>query len=211
MQPWKMFVRSVSVVTVLTAGGFAAGQSVLPFSTTSRITSPQVTEGDDTATGTDTPAVDPAAEVVDESTTTTTTETPKADPPAVDPVEDPAPTKPPAVDTPDESDTTTTTGAPAPEPIKVTVAPDPEPVDCHVRFPDKGDHNGDGHCDNGWHNKDAEWIATHEARAHGGDSADDDHGRPESAGQPKNGERPEQAPGQVKNGGRPDSAPGHTK
>mgnify|MGYP006195799193 CR=1 FL=1 len=25
MQPWKMFIRSVSVVTLLTAGGFAAG------------------------------------------------------------------------------------------------------------------------------------------------------------------------------------------
>ena len=29
MQPWKMFIRSASVVTVLTAGAFAAGQANL--------------------------------------------------------------------------------------------------------------------------------------------------------------------------------------
>src|SRR6185295_9929969 len=104
MQPWKMFIRSVSVVTVLTAGGFAAGQSVVPFMHTSRTSMPQVSEGDGTAPDAEVPAVDPAAEESTDDTTTTTTEAPKADAP--DPVNDPAPA--PAVDTPDESTTTTT-------------------------------------------------------------------------------------------------------
>jgi hypothetical protein len=149
-QPWKMFIRSVSVVTVLTAGGFAAGQGVLPFTNTSRIAKPSVEEpAPDT-----TPAVDPAVET-DPSTTTTTTEAPKPDAPAADPVVDPAPTKPPAVDTPADSTTTTTA---APEPVVINVAPpapavDPAPAvapKAKKAKKDKGDHNCDGHLDNGW-------------------------------------------------------------
>ena len=156
MQPWKMFVRSVSVVTVLTAGGFAAGQNVLPFANASRHASPQVSV-DDTAPDTETPAVDPAA-VVDETdsattTTTTTTETPAEDTPSADPVSDPAPAPKP---------TTTTTTV---EPVEVNIAPsapaaDPAPEKV------KGDHNCDGHADNGWHDKSDEWQQAH--ADHGG-------------------------------------------
>ncbi len=194
MQPWKMFVRSVSVVTVLTAGGFAAGQAVVPFANVSRVARPEVAVDEDTP-DTVAPAVDPAAEVdpatdveSTDSSTTTTTEAPKPDP-STDPTDDPAPIKPPVADTPDEpATTTTTTSAPA-TPIVVT-QPD-EDVDCAALIPSKGDHNDDDHCDNGWHNKDGDWVTAHKARAN------DDNVR--DARQPK------------KNGGRPATAPGHLK
>ena len=154
MQPWKMFIRSVSVVTVLTAGGFAAGQAVVPFVNTSRNASPVVEEE---APDTEAPTVDPAAEV-DETDATTTPET---DAPSVDPVDDPAPK--PAEEAPAEE-------APAKEapaavtPIDVTAAPvaDPAPEAPKAKKakPAKKakkaksekvyDHNGDCHADNGW-------------------------------------------------------------
>ena len=232
-QPWKMFIRSVSVVTVLTAGGFAAGQGVLPFTTTSRIAKPSVEEpAPDT-----TPAVDPAVET-DPSTTTTTTEAPKPDAPAADPVVDPAPTKPPVVDTPDDSTTTTTA-----KPIDITAVPAapveaPKPPKAPKAKPDKkkGDHNCDGHPDNGWLKK---LPANHTypqprkgrdcvtpsapapVAAAGSDPApaaappaDEDHGRSATApGHVDNDARPEGAPGHV-NGAqnnRPTTAPGQMK
>jgi hypothetical protein len=119
MQPWKMFVRSVSVVTLLTAGGFAAGQDVLPFANVSRGVAPQVFVADDTALdataadATDTPVVDPAAEVGEaDSSTTTTTAAPAADTPTTDtPATDPAPIVP-VVDVPKTVVTPPATPAP---------------------------------------------------------------------------------------------------
>ena len=97
MQPWKMFIRSASVVTVLTAGAFAAGQAVVPFANASRGTSPAVEEP---APEEEIPVVDPAEEApeTDDSTTTTTEpeapatdDAPSTDEPSTDPVVDPAP------------------------------------------------------------------------------------------------------------------------
>jgi hypothetical protein len=130
MQPWKMFVRSVSVVTLLTAGGFAAGQDVLPFTHTSGSTSPQVSVVDETAADSETPSVDPAATVDEtDSTTTTTTEAPAVDAPSVDPVGDPAPTTPPVVEVPDEPTTTTTAPAPSTPAPDVSAAPPATPAE----------------------------------------------------------------------------------
>jgi hypothetical protein len=221
MQPWKMFVRSLSVVTVLTAGGFAAGQDVLPFTHTSGSTSPQVSE-DDAAPDTEAPAVDPAAEVGETDSTTTTTEAPKSDAPSVDPVADPAPITPPAVETPEESTTTTTTSEPTP--IDVTAAPpatpvaDPAPA-VAPKAPKakktKGDHNCDGHPDNGWSKKDAAWRAEHDKKdrcpANGPAPAPAAPAAPAPAPAPQDKGRPETAPGHVKHGDRPETAPGQMK
>ena len=72
MQTWKLFIRSASVVTVLTAGAFAAGQAVVPFANASRGVSPSVEEPAPD------PVVDPAEEApeTDDSTTTTTSVVP---------------------------------------------------------------------------------------------------------------------------------------
>jgi hypothetical protein len=224
MQPWKMFIKSVTVVTVLTAGGFAAGQSVVPFMHTSRTANPQVVEGDDTAPDAEAPAVDPAVEEGTDSTTTTT--------------------KAPKAEAPEESTTTTTTTTTVSSPIDViapTAVEDHAPkapkapeapkapkapkaakpaVACKDRTPKpKGDHNGDTHCDNGWHNKDADWIAAHQARANDHSDKADDRSGPVTVGdapahpeQAKDDEhRPESAPGQAKSQERQASAPGRMK
>jgi ribonuclease E len=235
MQPWKMFIRSVSVVTLLTAGGFAAGQAVVPFANTSRNASPAVEEAPDT----EAPTVDPAAEVDQTDSTTTTTEAPKPDAPSVDPVDDPAPIKPPAVETPDESTTTTTTATP----IDVTAAPpavpvaDPAPAvapkakKAKKAKKEKGDHNCDFKPDNGWHNKTpdtdprrcpprttsapAPAPAPASAPVPAPAPAPQDKGRPATAPahpeQAKDGDRPEGAPGRVKEDGRPATGFGQSK
>jgi len=218
MQPWKMFIRSVSVVTVLTAGGFAAGQVVVPFVQTSRYTAPSVSEDDSTAT--DAPAVDPAAEESTDSTTTTTTEAPKDE--AADPVDDPAPTKP-AV-TPEESTTTTTSA-----PLDVLAAPKADPAPAVAPKPkDKkvktGDHNCDTHMDNGWlKHKPANKVypsgkkcppASAPTSTAAPTAAPAPAAAPASAAAPTavpaNGDngRSESAPGHMYQGDRPDGAPG---
>ena len=158
MQPWKMFIRSVSVVTLITAGGFAAGQAVVPFANASRGVSPAVEEE---APETEAPEVDPAAEV-DETTTTTTA--PAAEAPSTDPVVVPEPTKPPAEEAP-ESSTPTTTAVP----VEITVV-DPAPAAPAApkakkakkeKEKAKGDHNCDGKLDNGWYKKRNDPPANH--------------------------------------------------
>lgn len=207
MVTWKMFVRSVSAVALLTAGGFAAGQE-LPFSHVSRGTSPPVVV-EETPTEEEAPDVDPAAEVDEDTTTTTTgpeaetrdTETPDTDAPDVEVTEDDGP---PVIDAPAEKK-----AKPAPAPETRTKGK----KDCQVTHPWKGDHNDDGHCDQGWHNKDADWVANRGERpeaadaaknAEKGDHNDDGHadnGRADNvgdaAGSRDNGDRPETAPGQV--------------
>jgi hypothetical protein len=219
MQPWKMFVKSVSVVTVLTAGGFAAGQGVVPFMHTSRITNPQVVEGDDTAPDAEAPAVDPAVDEGTDPTTTTTTTTEAPAPAVGTPVEATTPTPSPLeVITPTAAPVADPAPAEAPKAPKALKAPKAAKpaVDCKNRTPKpKGDHNGDGHCDNGWHNKDAAWIAAHEARANDhADKADDDADAvaPAHPEQAKDDEhRPDTAPGQAKSNERAASAPGRMK
>jgi hypothetical protein len=231
MQPWKMFVRSVSVVTVLTAGGFAAGQAVMPFTNASRGTAPSVEEE---APDTEAPAVDPAAEVDD---TTTTTEAPASETPSVDPVADPVPTTPPAVEAPVESTTTTTTATP----IDVTAAPPAAPVadPAPAKAPKvkkakkaKGDHNCDGHLDNGWMkhvppgktypdcnatSAPAPAPAPVSAPAPAPTAAPQDKGRPETApAHPAHPAHPEQAkndeaPGHAESSGPSATAPGQMK
>jgi hypothetical protein len=116
MVPWKVFIRSVGVVTLLATGGFAAGQDVMPFSHVSRSVGEQAVVDDGT-----TPDVEPAAETptVDESALPadgdgTTTEVPDtAAPDIVDPADTPDPT---VVDDPEKPETPSTTAPPAAAP-----------------------------------------------------------------------------------------------
>ena len=216
MQPWKMFIRSASVVTLLTVGAFAAGQAVVPFANTSRNASPAVEEE---APDTEAPTVDPAAEVDETDSTTTTTEVPKSDAPSVDPVEDPAPTTPPADEAPEELDVTAA-------PPAVPVA-DPAPAAPKVKKDKKdkkvkGDHNCDGHLDNGWHNDRVKYpnypapnsncpptVSPAPAPAAPAPApAPQEKGRSASAPGHTMGDRPESAPGYQEN--RP-AAPGQAK
>ena len=163
MQPWKMFIRSVSIVTLLTAGGFAAGQAVVPFANASRGVSPAVEEPapDDEA-----PVVDPAAEAPETDDSTTTTTKPEApatddapstdDTPSADPVVDPAPA-------PEVPETTTTTVTP----VDVTAVPPAAPVadpapkakkDKKAKKDRTWDHDCNGKADNGWRKKDRAWF-----------------------------------------------------
>lgn len=208
MLPWKSFVRSVSIVTLLTAGAMAAGQNVVPFTNASRGVAPVEEVDEPPVVEEETPDVDPIDEVVDEETTTTTT-APEVETPDIESDDDPEPVVPEAVEKPEKSrpEKTATTGRPAP-------ASDTD-KECGGSKP-KGDHNFDGHCDNGWHNKDAEFWAKHgavrpdyvpspsgapeaadEDEPKADDDADDDGGesRPEKADR---GDRPESAPGQLK-------------
>jgi hypothetical protein len=204
MQPWKMFIRSASVVTVLTAGGFAAGQAVVPFVNASRGTSPAVEEP---APDAETPVVDPADEApeTDDSTTTTpeapaVDDAPSTDEPANDPVVDPAPD----AEVPEESTTTTTV-----TPIDVTAAPPAAPAPKAPKAKKaksekvKGDHNCDGHADNGWHNR-PDLYPNYPAP----NSNCPTTGRPAPA--PASAPAPAPAPA-AEDKGRSESAPGHTK
>ena len=155
MQPWKMFIRSASVVTVLTAGALAAGQAVVPFANVSRGTSPTVEEP---APEEQTPVVDPAEEAPETDDTTTTPEpeapaeeAPETEEPSSDPVVDDAPEVP-------EEDVT---------PVDVTAVP-PAPVvekapkvkkDKKAKKEKLYDHNCDGHEDNGWVQKGSSTLA----------------------------------------------------
>ena len=163
MLPWKSFVRSASIVTLLTAGTFAAGQDVMPFSHASRSTSPHVIFDATPAVEEEAPTVEPADEVADDvaDETTTTTDAPETVTPDVPEIEadvafpdieaeDAAPVAV-VVDAPETAKSETPRKA-APK----AAAPRKQPQDdCSG----KGDHNNDGHCDNGWHNKDAAWLA----------------------------------------------------
>jgi hypothetical protein len=212
MMPWKMFARSVAAVTLLTAGGFAAGQE-LPFSHASRGVSPSV-EVDETPTEEEAPDVDPAAQVDEEPTTTTTapeveapdSETPDAPAPETAVPDTAAPDVEVTVDDSEPIDPQIV-DVPANRKAKPAPAADRGPKakkDCHVTHPWKGDHNNDGHCDQGWHNKDAAWLADRADRPEAtdvaaGDAAKGDHNNDGHADNGhKNGGRPETAPGQVK-------------
>ena len=227
MLPWKSFVRSVSVVTLLTAGAFAAGSDVTPFSHASRSTSPNVVVDEEppAVEEEDAPVVDPADEVADDTTTTTTT-APEATDPDADANADDDPIVPEVVDVPEVI--TTTTAPPAAIEVdkksapRVIAVPD---VSREKPKKQKGDHNCDGHLDNGWHNKSAEWRAGHpggcpspasvpapvvaeqqDARAPKGDHNGDGHcdnGRHKTSPSTCDpdavrGDRPETAPGKVR-------------
>ena len=221
MQPWKMFIRSVSIGTLLTAGAFTAVQTV-PFTNASRGTSPAVEE--EASPDTDAPVVDPAAEV-DETDTTTTTEAPTpddpADTPSVDPADDPAPIEAPADDAAD--DTTTTA---EPTPIKVTVAPpaaDPAPAKAKAPKAKKDrtwDHNCDGRADNGWRKKSQAWldakdrhpcVITPSGPVPAPAAAPAPSAAPAPAPVAEGKGRSESAPGHTKSNDRPASAPGQMK
>jgi cytoskeletal protein RodZ len=216
MQPWKMFIRSVSVVTLLTAGGFAAGQAVVPFANVSRGTSPTVEEP---APEEETPAVDPAEEAPETDDSTTTTTEPEATDDDAPSTDDPAEEAPEVAEEP----TTTTT---APEVIEVNVAPpapvaDPAPKAKKAKKDKKTkahDHNCDGHPDNGWLNKDPKYdyrpgrctppavSAPAPAAAPAPASADDNNGRSDAARQDGPGRSVEAK--QDGPNGRSTSAPG---
>jgi hypothetical protein len=130
MVPWKVFIRSVGVVTLLATGGFAAGQDVMPFSHVSRSVGEQAVVDDGT-----TPDVEPAAETptVDEAALpadgdATTTEVPgTAVPEIVDPADPPDPT---VVDDPEKPEAPSTTTPPATAPdADETVTPPAAPVE----------------------------------------------------------------------------------
>lgn len=217
MQTWKMFIRSAGVVTVLTAGAFAAGQAVVPFANASRGVDPAVEEpAPDPVVD---PAEDEAPETDDSATTTTepeapaTDDVPETDDPADDPVGDPAP-----ADVLEESDVTR---------IDVDAVPsapvaDPAPEAKKAKKV-KGDHNCDGHPDNGWHNRkdlypnypETNELCSDNASA-SADSAPADaaasgnNGRSESAKEDGNNGRSESAK-QNGNNGRSASAPGRMK
>src|SRR5687768_3535592 len=124
MIPWKMFIRSVGAVALLTAGALTATQE-MPFSHASRGTDP-VVEVDDPPAEEEAPDVDPAAEVDDETTTEPEVEAPDTDTDAPDievtEVDDPPSVEEPKVKPAKE--------APAAKAKK----------DCHVTHPWKGDH-----------------------------------------------------------------------
>jgi hypothetical protein len=199
MIPWKMFVRSVGAVALLTAGALTAAQE-MPFSHASRGTDPAV-EVDETPTEEEAPDVDPAAEVDDEATTEPEVEAPDTDAPDTD--------------APEVEVEVTEVDGPAPSAVdvpKVKPAKEKAPAakakkDCHETHPWKGDHNNDGHCDQGWHNKDADWVADRGQKAAGapaaaaakGDHNNDGHAdNGGKAADADRGARPETAPGQVK-------------
>jgi outer membrane biosynthesis protein TonB len=227
MQPWKMFIRSAGVVTVLTAGALAAGQAVVPFSNVSRGVSPTVEEP---APEEEIPVVDPAEEApeTDDSTTTTTEpeapatdETDEADEPADDPIDDPIDDPAPA-EVPEESAVTPIdVDAVAPAPI-ADAAPKANKAKKAKKV--KGDHNCDGHPDNGWmkHVPKGKTYPTCDTAAAPADPApasaaapaaasgnngrsesakeDGDNGRSESAKQDGDNGRSASAPGRMKKG-----------
>ena len=199
MIPWKMFIRSVGAVALLTAGALTAAQE-MPFSHASRGTDP-VVEVDDPPAEEEAPDVDPAAEVDDETTTE------------------------PEVEAPD-----TDTDAPEVEVTEVTEDDDPAPVvdvpkvkpareapaakakkDCHVTHPWKGDHNDDGHCDQGWHNKDADWVADRSQKAPAAPAAAPAKGDHNNDGHPDNGGKDADAADRAEKPARPETAPGQVK
>ena len=196
MIPWKMFIRSVGAVALLTAGALVAAQEV-PFSHASRATDPAVEI--DEPTEEEAPDVDPAAEVDDETTTTEPeVETPDTDAPDTDAPDTDAPD----TDAPDLEVTEVDDPAPSVVDVpKVKPAKEKAPAvkakkDCHVTHPSKGDHNNDGHCDQGWHNKDADWVADRGQKPAAAPAADEAKG--DAAPRGDKGGRPETAPGQVK-------------
>lgn len=125
MHPWKVFIRSVGVVTLLAMGGLAAGQNVVPFSNASRSVG-ALAEVDETATAPDgevTPAVDETEAPADDSTT----EAPPTAAPDLDPI-DPPDTVPPVVDVTEAPDTPTTTAPPVPDTAPDSEAPTTPPT-----------------------------------------------------------------------------------
>jgi hypothetical protein len=126
MLPWKVFIRSVSAVTLLAMGGLAAGQDVLPFSHVSRSVGTQAVIDDQTAPADEvdeTPAVDEAALPADD--TTTTTEPPEtAAPDVAGDTEAPAPSDVPVIEVTEIPEAPTTVPPAAPE----VDAPDTPPA-----------------------------------------------------------------------------------
>ena len=197
---WKMFIRSVGAVALLTAGALTVAQEV-PFSHASRGTDPAV-EVDETPTEEEAPEVDPAAEVEDETTTTTEpeVETPDTDAPDTDAPDTDAPD---VEVTEDDDPAPLVVDVPRAKPAREAPAAKAK-KDCHVTHPWKGDHNNDGHCDQGWHNKDADWVA--ERGQNTSDAPAADEAEADAAPRGDKGARPETAPGQVKKAERQSEA-----
>ena len=164
---------------------------------------PQAVEVDETPTEEEAPDVDPAAEVDDETTADPEVEAPDTDAPDTDApdvevteVDDPAPS---VVDEP-----------------KVKPAKEKAPAvkakkDCHETHPWKGDHNDDGHCDQGWHNKDADWVAERGQKAAGAPAAAPAKGDHNNDGHPDNGGKDADAADRAEKAARPETAPGQVK
>jgi len=187
MLPWKMFVRSAGAVALLTVGALGASQE-LPFNHLSSGGPPPV-EVEETPVP-EAPEVDQDAEV-EEETSTTTTE-PRAEEPDAEAPDSSAPEADVEVEVTEAGTEVEVTEAETE--VEVTEVPDADPVvvdvparakkapgapaapkpekECSVTHPWKGDHNNDGHCDRGWHNK-------------------------ETAGPANKGQRPQAAPGQL--------------
>jgi hypothetical protein len=194
MIAWKMFVRSVGAVALLTAGALTAAQE-MPFSHASRGTDPAV-EVDEAPAEEEAPDVDPAAEVDDETTTEPEVEAPDTDAPEVD-----------VTEVTEDDDPAPVVAVPKVKPAKEAPAAKAK-KDCHETHPWKGDHNDDGHCDQGWHNKDADWVADRGQKAAGAPSAAAAKGDHNNDGHADNGGKAADA---ADRGARPETAPGQVK
>jgi hypothetical protein len=133
MLPWKVFIRAVGAVTLLTMGGLAAGGDVVPFSHVSRSVGMQAVVEEEAAPAVEadeTPVVDDAAVPADDGSAVT--EIPdSADPAGTDEV-DPEPATPPVVEVTEAPGTPTTTApeVDAPDTPPAAPAEDDAPVVC---------------------------------------------------------------------------------
>jgi hypothetical protein len=131
MVPWKVFIRSVGVVTLLATGGLATGQDVVPFSHVSRAVGAQAVVDDESIAAPDadeSPTVDEAA-LPAEGDDTPTEVTAPADPDSVDPGDTADPAAPPVVEAPEKPEAPTTTPPTAAPDVDETAVPPVAPAE----------------------------------------------------------------------------------